>query len=90
MFEHSLDVGLNDSRADVHLIHVITKLWFTYPVWMCFDCGIMVSDSYDLYYDNCIRLVDCYGEKMLKEFLLLVEIYIDGKLYMDWRYPLPL
>ena len=40
-----------------------------------------------LYYDNGIKLIDCYGEKMPEETLLLVEDYIDGKLHIfdkDW------
>lgn len=34
-----------------------------------------------------IKLIDCYGEKMPEETLLLVEDYIDGKLHVfdkDW------
>ncbi len=41
----------------------------------------------DPYYDNGIKLIDCYGEKMPEETLLLVEDYIDGKLHVfdkDW------
>ena len=52
-----------------------------------FDCGIMISASHNPYYDNGIKLIDCYGEKMPEETLLLVEAYIDGKLHVfdkDW------
>lgn len=38
-------------------------------------------------YDNGIKLIDCYGEKMPEEILLLVEDYIDGNLHVfdkDW------
>lgn len=47
----------------------------------------MISASHNPYYDNGIKLIDCYGEKMPEETLLLVEDYIDGKLYVfdkDW------
>ena len=40
----------------------------------------MISASHNPYYDNGIKLIDCYGEKMPEEILLLVEDYIDGKL----------
>ena len=43
--------------------------------------------SHNPYYDNGIKLIDCYGEKMPEEILLLVEDYIDGKLHVfdkDW------
>ena len=42
---------------------------------------------YGVVYDNGIKLIDCYGEKMPEETLLLVEDYIDGKLHVfdqDW------
>ena len=29
-----------------------------------FDCGIMISASHNPFYDNGIKLIDCYGEKM--------------------------
>ena len=48
-------------------------LWKT--VW-----SVLKSDaSHNPYYDNGIKLIDCYGEKMPEETLLLVEDYIDGK-----------
>ena len=47
----------------------------------------MISASHNPYYDNGIKLIDCYGEKMDEETLLLVEDYLDGKLHVfdqDW------
>ena len=48
-----------------------------FPALSCDDGG----------YDNGIKLIDCYGEKMPEETPLLVEDYIDGKLHVfdkDW------
>ena len=48
----------------------------------------MISASHNPYYDNGIKLIDCYGEKMPEEILLLVEDYIDGKLHVfDKEWP---
>ena len=88
MFEYSLVAGLTASGADVYLLHVTTTPSVSYVVRTeNFDCGIMISASHNPYYDNGIKLIDCYGEKMPEEILLLVEDYIDGKLHVfdkDW------
>lgn len=57
------------------------RLWLTSLV-DDFDCGIMISACHNPYYDNGIKLIDCYGEKTPEETLLLVEDYIDGKLHV--------
>ena len=95
MFEYSLVAGLTASGADVFLLHVTTTPSVSYVVRTeNFDCGIMISASHNPYYDNGIKLIDCYGEKMPEEILLLVEDYIDGKLHVfdkDWpELPLPI
>ena len=88
MFEYSLDAGLTASGADAYLLHVTTTPSVAYIARVDdFDCGIMISASHNPYYDNGIKLIDCYGEKMPEETLLLVEDYIDGKLHVfdkDW------
>ena len=88
MFEYSLVAGLNASGADAYLLHVTTTPSVAYIARVDdFDCGIMISASHNPYYDNGIKLIDCYGEKMPEETLLLVEDYIDGKLHVfdkDW------
>ena len=88
MFEYSLVAGLTASGADAYLLHVTTTPSVAYIACVDdFDCGIMISASHNPYYDNGIKLIDCYGEKMPEETLLLVEDYIDGKLHMfdkDW------
>ena len=88
MFEYSLVAGLTASGADAYLLHVTTTPSVAYIARVDdFDCGIMISASHNPYYDNGIKLIDCYGEKMDEETLLLVEDYLDGKLHIfdqDW------
>ena len=88
MFEYSLVAGLTASGADAYLLHVTTTPSVAYIARVDdFDCGIMISASHNPYYDNGIKLIDCYGEKMPEETLRLVEDYIDGKLHVfdkDW------
>ena len=88
MFEYSLVAGLTASGADAYLLHVTTTPSVAYIARVDdFDCGIMISASHNPYYDNGIKLIDCYGEKMPEKTLLLVENYIDGKLHVfdkDW------
>ena len=88
MFEYSLVAGLTASGADAYLLHVTTTPSVAYIARVDdFDCGIMISASHNPFYDNGIKLIDCYGEKMPEETLLLVEDYIDGKLHVfdqDW------
>ena len=88
MFEYSLVAGLTASGADAYLLHVTTTPSVAYIARVDdFDCGIMISASHNPYYDNGIKLIDCYGEKMDEETLLLVEDYLDGKLHVfdqDW------
>lgn len=83
MFEYSLVAGLTASGAYAYLLHVTTTPSVAYIARVDdFDCGIMISASHNPYYDNGIKLIDCYGEKMPEETLLLVEDYIDGKLHV--------
>ena len=88
MFESALCAGLTASGADAYLLHVTTTPSVSYVARADdFDCGIMISASHNPFYDNGIKLIDCYGEKMPEETLLLVEDYIDGKLHVfdkDW------
>ena len=88
MFENALAAGITSSGADAYLLHVTTTPCVSYITRTeNFDCGVMISASHNPYYDNGIKLIDCYGEKMDEETLLLVEDYLDGKLHVfdqDW------
>ena len=81
MFEYSLVGGLVASGADAYLLHVTTTPSVAYVVRTeGFDCGIMISASHNPYYDNGIKLINGFGEKMEESVTSLIEDYIDGKL----------
>ncbi len=81
MFEYSLVGGLVASGADAYLLHVTTTPSVAYVVRTeGFDCGIMISASHNPYYDNGIKLLNSYGEKMDESVIALVEAYLDGEL----------
>jgi len=81
MFEYSLVGGLVASGADAYLLHVTTTPSVAY---VCrtesFDCGIMISASHNPYYDNGIKLINSFGEKMDENTIGLIEAYLDGQL----------
>ena len=81
MFEYSLVGGLVASGADAYLLHVTTTPSVAYVVRTeGFDCGIMISASHNAYYDNGIKLINGFGEKMDESVISLVEAYLDGQL----------
>ena len=81
MFEYSLIAGLTASGADAYMLHVTTTPSVAYVTRIDgFDCGIMISASHNPYYDNGIKLLNGFGEKMEEETITLVEAYLDGKL----------
>ena len=88
MFEYTLAAGITASGADAYLLHVTTTPSVAYITKMDeFDCGVMISASHNPYYDNGIKLLNTYGEKMDEQTISLVESYIDGELTLfgqDW------
>ena len=81
MFEYSLVGGLVASGADAYLLHVTTTPSVAFVVRTeGFDCGIMISASHNPYYDNGIKLINNFGEKMDESVIRLVEAYLDGNL----------
>ena len=81
MFEYMLAGGIVASGADVYLMHVTTTPSVAYIAHVDdFDCGIMITASHNPYYDNGIKVINKYGEKMEEPVLDLCEDYIDGKL----------
>ena len=81
MFEYALCTGLMASGADAYIMHVTTTPSVSYIARTeDFDCGIMISASHNPYYDNGIKLINSYGEKMEESVIALVEAYLDGEL----------
>ena len=81
MFEYTLVGGLVASGADAYLLHVTTTPSVAYVARTeDFDCGIMISASHNPYYDNGIKLINSFGEKMDEGVIALVEAYLDGEL----------
>ena len=79
MFEYALAAGLTASGADAYLLHVTTTPSVSYVVRTeDFDGGIMISASHNPFYDNGIKLINYYGEKMDEETIMKVEAYLDG------------
>ena len=87
MFEYALVGGLVTSGADTYLLHVTTTPSVAY---VCrteqFDCGIMISASHNPYYDNGIKLINSFGEKMDEHTIALIEDYLDGHLEAFGRF----
>ena len=79
MLEYALVAGLVASGADAYMLHVTTTPSVAY---VCrtesFDCGIMISASHNPYYDNGIKLINGFGEKMEESVIDLIEAYLDG------------
>ncbi len=81
MFEYSIVAGLTASGADAYMLHVTTTPSVSYVARQDnFDCGIMISASHNPFYDNGIKLINSYGEKMDDYTLSLAEKYLDGQL----------
>lgn len=81
MFEYALVAGLTASGADAYLLHVTTTPSVSYVTRQdSFDCGIMITASHNPYYDNGIKVVNQYGEKLDDATISLIEAYLDHDL----------
>jgi phosphoglucosamine mutase len=80
MFEYALVAGLTASGADVYLLHVTPTPSVSYVVRSeGFDCGIMISASHNIYYDNGIKVINGDGYKLEAEIENQIEAYIDSE-----------
>ena len=81
MLEYSIVAGITASGADAYMLHVTTTPSVSYVARQDeFDCGIMITASHNPFYDNGIKVINKYGEKLDDETTLLIEAYIDGNL----------
>ncbi len=81
MLEYSIVAGLTASGADAYMLHVTTTPSVSYVTRQDeFDCGIMITASHNPFYDNGIKVINRYGEKLDDKTTSLIESYIDGDL----------
>ncbi|MBQ9746396.1 MAG: phosphoglucosamine mutase [Clostridia bacterium] len=79
MLEYSVAAGLTASGADVYMLHVTTTPSVSYVTRQDeFDCGIMITASHNPFYDNGIKVINRYGEKLDDDTTALIEAYLDG------------
>lgn len=81
MLEYSIVAGITASGADAYMLHVTTTPSVSYVTRQdAFDCGIMITASHNPFYDNGIKVINKYGEKLDDETTALIEAYLDGDL----------
>ncbi len=81
MLEYSIVAGITASGADAYMLHVTTTPSVSYVTRQDeFDCGVMITASHNPYYDNGIKIVNHFGEKLDDRTAALIEAYIDGDL----------
>ncbi len=81
MLEYSIVAGITASGADAYMLHVTTTPSVSYVTRQDeFDCGIMITASHNPFYDNGIKVINKYGEKLDDATTALIEAYIDGNL----------
>ena len=81
MLEYSIAAGIASSGADAHILHVTTTPSVSYITRMDeFDCGIMITASHNPFYDNGIKVINRYGEKLDDDVAALIEAYLDGEM----------
>ena len=79
MLEYSIVAGITASGADAYMLHVTTTPSVSYVTRQDeFDCGIMITASHNPFYDNGIKVINKYGEKLDDSVAALIEAYIDG------------
>lgn len=81
MLEYSIVAGITASGADAYMLHVTTTPSVTYVTRQDeFDCGVMITASHNPFYDNGIKIINRFGEKLDNATAALIEAYLDGNL----------
>ncbi len=81
MLEYSIVAGITASGADAYMLHVTTTPSVSYVTRQDeFDCGIMITASHNPFYDNGIKVINRFGEKLDDKTTSLIESYLDGDL----------
>ncbi len=81
MLEYSIAAGVAASGADAFMLHVTTTPSVSYITRQDeFDCGVMITASHNPFYDNGIKVINRYGEKLDDGTTALIEAYLDGDL----------
>ncbi len=81
MLEYSVVAGITASGADAYMLHVTTTPSVSYVTRQDeFDCGIMITASHNPFYDNGIKVINKYGEKLDDKTTAFIEAYLDGNL----------
>ena len=79
MLEYALASGIVASGSDAYLLHVTTTPSVSHIIKTeKFDCGIMITASHNVYYDNGIKILDSNGQKLDELVEERIEKYIDG------------
>ncbi len=89
--EYSLVAGITASGADAYMLHVTTTPSISYVTRQDeFDCGVMITASHNPFYDNGIKIINKFGEKIDDNTASLIEMYIDGDMsFFDQGNDLP-
>ena len=78
MFEYAIAAGISASGADAYLLHVTTTPSVSFVTRTDgFDCGVMITASHNIFYDNGIKVLNGNGEKLDDDVTALIEAYID-------------
>ena len=81
MLEYSIVAGITASGADAYMLHVTTTPSVSYVTRQDeFDCGVMITASHNPFYDNGIKIINRFGEKLDDHTTALIESYLDGDL----------